>query len=283
MLALPLLLRITIASVVALGACSDDPSGQANAAASGALSACDPLAADTQPAELGHVFAVGEAPDGTLYVVSGVASPSNVDRVFVSEGGALQRRRVSGTGDRGGLSGDMDITASYEDGATASRLVVKQRANVVVGIALVHDQGRSFFDELPSNALQLKILDASKIRSLPLKNLPAEVQIEFVASAADGSQLVLTRPRDDWSYEDFRLYFGRDDKLIERKIVNASRGSNTYLTFLVDGAQYDAVFASGLSPNTESTVRGAPSGEQTLTLVHGTPSLPEGATFECLR
>jgi hypothetical protein len=65
-------------------------------------------------------------------------------------------------------------------------------------------------------------------------------------------------------------------------IKYASRGSNTYLTFVVDGEDYDVVFASAvLSPNTASTLRGG-GGSQQLTLQPGTPHLPEGATFECL-
>jgi hypothetical protein len=222
--------------------------------------------------------------DGTLYVASGLNSWLSVDRVFVSEAGALQRRNVLGSGTQGGSSaGDSDYTASFEDGGAQTRLVIKRRADAVVGMALVHDSGRSFFDALPSGATQLEIVDAREIQSLPLKNVPGMITVEIVADAPDGSQLVLTRPTVDWSYEDFRLYYGRDGKLIERVIKNASRGSNTYLTFVVDGQDYDVVFASAfLSPNTPSTLRGK-DGTQELTLVAGTPGLPEGATFACLR
>jgi hypothetical protein len=50
-------------------------------------------------------------------------------------------------------------------------------ADAVVGIALAHDGGRSFFDDLPSDAEPLKVVDPSKIRNLPLKNVRAKVVI----------------------------------------------------------------------------------------------------------
>jgi hypothetical protein len=288
--------RLTIACAIVLIGCSSDGDAGAAREALGSPQmdvesrsdagprTCDPLAAETEPATLGTVIAVGRAADGTLYVGSSLSSTPSIDRVFVSEGGALQRRSVLGSGTQGGsLAGDSDYTASFQDGGAESRLVIKRRADAVVGVALVHDSGRSFFDALPSGAAQLEIVDAREIQGLPLKNIPGTITVEIVADAPDGSQLVLTRPTVDWSYEDFRLYYGRDGKLIERVVKNASRGSNTYLTFVVDGQDYDVVFANAfLSPNTSSTLRGNGS-TQELTLAAGTPHLPEGATFTCLR
>lgn len=240
-----------------------------------------PLAIETAPLTLGTVLAAGRSTDGTLYVASGEAS-LGIQRVFVSEAGALQRRDVRGSGTQGGSGGDGDYTASFEDGGAQSRVVIKRRANAVVGIALVHDADRSFFDALSSQAERLAIVDASEVQRMPVRNIPGMVTVEVVADAPDGSQLVLTRPTVDWSYDDFRIYYGKDGKLIERKIKNASRGSSTYVTFEVDGEDYDALFASAyFAPDSSSSLRGG-GRELLLTLQSGTPHLPEGASFECL-
>lgn len=292
--------RSLLCAVLGLCACSDDGASMpaTDVSTPGATSgprpqeaadhsdatptACDPLAIETEPVTLGTVLAAGRAADGTLYVASGNAA-LGIERVFVSEAGALQRRAVLGSGSNGASASDGDYTGSFEDGKMQSRLVIKRRANAVVGMALVHDADRSFFDALSSQAERLTIVAASGLQGMTVKNIPGMITVEIVADAPDGSQLVLTRPTVDWSYEDFHFYYGQAGKLIERKIKNASRGSDTSLTFVVDGQDYDVIFASAvLSPNTSSTLRGG-GGVQELTLQSGTPHLPEGATFECLR
>src|SRR5688500_1423396 len=58
-------------------------------------SACEPLVSVEAPIELGTIIGIGEAADGTVYLMDQLA-PSL--RVFVSSGGELRRTLVSGEG-----------------------------------------------------------------------------------------------------------------------------------------------------------------------------------------
>jgi hypothetical protein len=265
---------------LAQGACDADSSGPA--ASSTRLEVCDPLAPSSQPLALGKLLAVGES-NGTLFVVAGASSADDVDRVFVSRDGVLERKRVLGSGSQGGS--DADFTVSYEDGELPARLVVKRRAAVIVGMALVHDTGRSFFDQLGDDAERLRVGGAQDLAGLPLANLPGEVLLEVLASTPDGATLVLTRPRDDWSYGDERVFYGHDGVLDERTLVpgSVSRSSRIWFSFRVQGVDYDAQIASELfAPGVPSTLN-TPDGQQMLQLLDVSQGLPEDATFRCFR
>jgi hypothetical protein len=84
--------------------------------------------------------------------------------------------------------------------------------------------------------------------------LPGEVVVESVADAADGSRIVVTRPKDDWTYDDFRVFYGTNGHLVER--VTTFTGAKSYRAydFIVDGATWSVVFASSLSAVTESAI-----------------------------
>lgn len=278
-------------------ACADSGEGgpgstQAKPALTGAdagatvLIACDPLAAMPLPITLGTVSAAGRAADGTLYVVSSAGTANT--HVFVSSGQILQRKRASGSGSSGGATGDVDQTVSFEEGSTPNRLVFKQTNGVVKGIALVHDGGKSFFDELPASAEQLTIVPASELARFELRNLAGEQVLELSARTAEGNRVVVTRPEDWSSYNDFRVFYGSRDALDERRARDAgsSKSGSRFLTFDVDGADFELSFGRVLlrvgesSPNSGSLK--TPAGEPVLSLDDETMGLPPGLTFRCL-
>jgi hypothetical protein len=265
--------RLMILGVaLALAACGAEPA---------ALEACDPFAAEPQPLALGTILAAGEDAAGVLYVVEQPAAQGDGKlRVFVSEGDALYRKRVLGSGVQGGG----DFTVSFEDGSTPSRLVFQRSAGAVTGMALVHDRDRSFLDALGPEAERLTLVKEAEVRDRALHNLPGEIVLEHLGSVDDGNgmhTIVVTRPRDDWSYEDFRLFYGAEGQLTEREVENVSRGNATFIEFDVDGATYLVVFGSPLGPS-ESTLR-VGSVEYQVQAEWGATSVPAGTSFECRR
>lgn len=242
---------------------------------------CDPLASGPQPIALTDVVAVGRSSSGTLYVLEGGFSSES--RVFVSSGQTLVRKRVLGSGANGGPGGDAEQSVSYEDGAMPNRLVFTQRAGTVTGMALVHDEDRSFFDALPASAERLTVVSPSVLAKLTPQNLPGEVVLEHAAHTEEGVHIFVTRPRDDASYEDFRVFVGDDNVFKERGAVKASRGSATWIAFDLSGQEALAVFANPVfSPNLSSSLTTS-SGETLLVLDDVMSGLPAGASFRCLR
>jgi hypothetical protein len=235
---------------------------------------CDPLAAQTLPIELGTILAAGKDERGTLYVVDRAAAASD-ERVFVSNGNALYRKRQSGAGS----TGSSDFFWQFDDDGTLERLVVHKQAGRVTGIALAPANERTFFAQLDDRAQKLSPVDPASTHGFDVRNLPGEVVVEFVADAADGSRIVVTRPKDDWTYDDFRIFYGTDSRLAER--VTSFRGAKSYraFDFIVDGATWHVAFASSLSAVTESAID---TGTATLPLTLVDPPVVSPAdSFEC--
>lgn len=264
-------------SVCALGACSSDKAEPQST--TGTLTTCDPGAPVPLPITLGKVLAVGEDTDGTLYVIGGADRAEALDRLFISEGTSLQRERVVGSEARDGS----DFTVSWQGSPSASRLVVKRSGSVVTGIALAELGGEPFFDELPASATRLKVVDAKRLAGLALNNLPGEVFIVARAIAEDGSQLVITRPRDDWSDADFRVFYGMGAVLSERKVDPSVDLPTSYrlVEFFVDGERYRAKLPpQPLTPGFRSSLT-TPRGEAPLFLANLGAGLPADVSFEC--
>jgi hypothetical protein len=83
----------------------------------------------------------------------------------------------------------------------------------------------------------LDVLDGSAIDDLELRNLPAEVTIEYLGAIEDGRRVLVVRPTDDWSYEDFRVFLGTPSNMIEREVQNVTRakdGGSTRIELTLD-------------------------------------------------
>jgi hypothetical protein len=256
----------------------------------GELEACDPVQAQAQPIELTALLGVGEDENGTLYVADEGDADSSGPRLFISEGNALYRKRVTGSGTSVGRGGDADYTLGFEDGSVTRHLVIEVRAGEVSGMALAGDEDnedRAFFAELGADAQLLTVLDGKGIANLAVHNLAGDVVIEYLAHTDGGDTLLVTRPDDDWSYEDFRVFYGADNALIERNasmVTRARDGGSTVIAFDVDGTEYSAHF-----PVVSGDMGFAP-GPATLDIGSDTLSLtrepktgaPSGFTYQCI-
>ena len=272
-------------SAIPQGQGDGSPSAALDAGADGAVSdggvssACDPLASRPLPIALGAVIAAGQDSAGVIYAVDQIGSGQ---RVFVSDAsGTLVRQRIAGSGSGSDFYVfdvsdhtpafvlQIDLPASGPKRMGVFNGTLKDSKTIVIG-----QQGE-----------ELTVLAAGAIAGMPVRNLPGEVVVEYAAAKADGDVMLVTRPRDDWSYTDFRLYLGPMGAVAERRVSNVVRakdGGSTTITFDLDGAtavaSFPVVFAdAGFAP-----------GPATLTVAGTTTSItrqseaPAGAAYLCL-
>jgi hypothetical protein len=242
-------------------------------------SACDPLA--PAPISLGTVFAVGKNSTGTIYAVDQVSNQVGTNRrVFVSDAsGSLVRQRVNG---EGSSSDSYDFNVS-EPTPFVLQIDMPTGASVRMGVVQGTLKDRKDF-VIGTDGEELTVLPNSTIASMPLRNLPGEV--EDVATLPDGSIMLITFPHDDyWFYTDWRLFLGPTNAVAERTVVSVVRagdGSPTIL-FDMDGTQASASFPV-IYVDAAVSIRGP----GTLTIADVTTSLtlqatpPSTAVYICL-
>lgn len=274
---------------ILLPACSSDDrnagveDGGASAEAGASLSTCDPFAPVAKSISLATIVGVGQSATGTIYVADQDGSTS---RVFVSDAnGALVRQR-------GGVTGTItDSTgATYTFGANGPDatfvLQIEVPASGPTRMAVL--QGTLTDRKLlviGQDGEELTVLPTSAIAGMPLRNLAGDVTLEYVAATPEGATMVVTRPTDDWTYADFRLFLGPSTAVTERKVSNVTRyhdGGTTIIVFDLDGASASAKFPILLSPS------GSSHGQATLTVSDTTVPLdwqaatpPAGAAYLC--
>ncbi|HEX5659358.1 MAG TPA: hypothetical protein VFX59_19320 [Polyangiales bacterium] len=252
-------------------ACGDDARGPSDAGT------CDPLATRTLPITIGNVVAAGTAPDGVTYVVTRDGADT---RVFVSEGDTFVRRRVTGSGFSLGASDFVDDTVGFED-TQPSRLVFQSDDDYAVRMALVHDDQRTYYDAL-TNKIELTIQPDSIVAGRPARNLPGDVLLQYAATTPDGQQLLVTRPEDDWTAKDYRLFLGRGDALQEIPITIAAVNAFARFEFVLNGMPGSVVIGNPqLSPSTPSVLQ-HDNGEWALTLLPTGSGIPDGWRVYCL-
>jgi len=237
---------------------------------------CDPLAPHEEPITLGALLAVGRQADGTLFAVE-AGSPGE-NRVFVSKEGALVRQRVRGSG-AGNDSAGMWLQFSLGTAAEPWFLRLEMDAGGTrMGVVRGPLETRTF--AVGAQGEVLTVVGPEAIAGLAVRNLSGEIFVEYLGTVEDGRRLVVTRPADDWSYEDFRLFLGAES-LVERKVsqvLRARDGGTTDIHFDLDGTSAVAHFPA---PS-----RGGPAtltaGGRLLTIsTQPAGTRPEGVSFLC--
>jgi hypothetical protein len=257
-------------------------------AADSELVACEPLATTNVPLELGTVIAVGKAKDGTLFAADQPGDPGEL-RLFVSEGKALVRHEINGSGEQSegtlkriGLTvgGDAPFTLLIELGGAMTRMmVVEGPLGRDKNLNISNAQGEA-----------LEVVSKGALDSLVVQNLPGDVQVEYSARVRDGARLIVTRPEHDWSYEDFRVFFGPADRVEERHVTSVTRaldGGSTHIDFKVGSEAAVAFFPSrltidGVTPDEPDTLEISAKSFEIERLPMDALEL-DGLTFECFR
>jgi hypothetical protein len=202
-------------------------------------------------------------------------------RVFVSDAsGTLVRQRIAGSG-----SGpDFYVfDVSDHDPAFVLQIDISTGASIRMGVfnGTLKDS-KTFV--IGQQGEELTVLAAGAVATMPVRNLPGDVVVEYAAALADGDVMVVTRPRDDWSYTDFRLFLGSMGAVAEREVssvVRARDGGSTTITFDLDGvsavASFPVVFADGgFAPGPATLTVG---GTTTSLTLHG--GALAGASYLC--
>ena len=215
--------------------------GNSSEAGAAVQPACDPLAPAPKPITLGTVLGAGKSANGTIYVADQVDS---TQRVFVSDAsGTLVRQRVTGSG-----SGSGPTFYVFDIEGVAQPFVfqidVAADGSVRMGVLLGTLIDRKTL-VIGQDGEELTVLPNAAIASMPLRNLPGDVYVEYVATLPDGQIMLVTRPVDDWTYADFRLFLGAPNAVTERRVDSVARakdGGTTTILFQLDGTQASALF-----------------------------------------
>jgi hypothetical protein len=238
---------------------------------------CDPLAsAPAQPTALASLIGAGAHADGTIYVLD---KAGNDHRVFVGSGLEVGRKRVAGSSEFAVTDGRA-VTVAVTEAEPPFRLKVEMTsAGTRMGVLRGMTMARDF--EVGQQGDLLAPLPAADLQALMLRDLGGAVFVEYAALVADGRRLVVIRPQDDWGYEDFRLFLGPDDGLVQRKVDSVTRardGGTTTIRFQLEGDAAEAFFPSSLNPGEPATLK---HGGQTFTLQIQRGSAPAGLAFLC--
>jgi len=230
----PATLLLAVTAVLLAAGCQGEDAGD---------TPCDPLAAQPEAIVLGEILGVGRDAGGTLYLVDETDSAS-IGRVFISEGDALVRRRVLGGG-TSNVSGVSARTLTIE-APEPLRLLIEMGPSET-RMALSRSEGRDLrIDDLGSDAELLEVLDEDALEGVQLRNLPGNVEIEYLVETERGELLLVVRPADEeLDYDDFRLFFGPPTGLLEREVASVERqrdGGTTHILFGLNGDEADAFF-----------------------------------------
>jgi hypothetical protein len=226
------------------------------------------------------VVAAGKQADGTLIVVDRTGSGEN--HVFVSQPGALVRQRVIGSGSGNDAAGMwLQFALGTTDMPWSLRVELPAGAAPRMGVVRGPLDSKTFV--IGEKGEVLTIVGPEAYAGLAVRNLPGDVYVEYLGTVEDGRRLVVTRPADDFRYEDFRLFLslGAPDHLVERMVIEVSRardGGTTDIRFDLDGAVAVAHFpAPQLGGGATLTAGG-----RTLTITTQPPGTrPEGVAFFC--
>ncbi len=211
----------------------------------GQSTTCDPLAPAPKPIGWASIIAGGRSATGTVYAVDQTAD--SVQRVFVSDaGGTMVRQRIAGSGSGTSPSGTGFYVFSVTD--TSAPFVLQIDASSTAALRMGVVQGtltdRKTF-VIGQDGEELTVLPNATIAAMPVRNLPGTIVAEYVATLPDGRVMLVTRPLDDWSYQDFRLFLGPPSVVAERQVASVTRaedGGTTTILFDLDGVQATAYF-----------------------------------------
>jgi hypothetical protein len=217
-----------------LAACGSTSS---TASGDGPLVACNPFSGYEKPITLGTVLGAGRSAAGDIYVADHVDTG---DRLFKSHDTRLIRQRLAGTG---GGSGVYVFTVTEAEPPYELQIETGPSGPAAMGLLTSTIDGKAF--EIGQTGETLELVSASALASFTLQNFPPEVFLEYNAKTADDRFLVVVRPKDEWTYEDFRVFFGPTGAVAQRRVASVSRardGGSTTISFEVAGTAATASF-----------------------------------------
>jgi hypothetical protein len=132
----------------------------------------------------------------------------------------------------------MDSAFAFIDGFGPGKIA--HRATVILAVVLCACGGA---DEERCDPLapRLQLLDGGDAGD----RFSDRVEIEYLARTEQDELLLVVRPAEDWSYDDFRLFLGPLEHMRERDVQQVRRqrdGGTTNILFELGGKTADAFF-----------------------------------------
>lgn len=248
--------RFSLAACLLSASCQSDETDAGTDRAD--VSACAPLASQSERVTLGEVLGAGQSAEGIVYVVDRVEQSQ---RVLIAEGQELVLQQVAGTGE-----------SNDETGSLLSFALTGREPPLFVELWQGRDGTRRMGvleGELPRGAKEFAIGEAGEELTLVSEaelsgySLRAETLtpvVEYAARVAGERFLIVLRPEHLETYEQFRVFYGSLDYLAERRVDDVSRaldGGSTFIDFEVDGETAQASFP--IESENDMFQRGAPS------------------------
>jgi hypothetical protein len=219
---------LVVVALFGLIACSNNTVSSAEAN-------CDPFDSDEAPIALENVLAVGRDGDDVFYVLDQPAGEEV--RAFVSDDDFLFRQRVAGTGTMS--SAELDSYDVNVEAEPPFSLYLEIPSSGEPRFFKHPADSRPMPGVAPLGGEELELLSEDDLEDFALRNLPPEVTVEYLGALEDGRRVLVTVPTDASSYEDFRVFFGTKDAMLEHEEVSVVRkrdGGSTTITFRLDGA-----------------------------------------------
>jgi hypothetical protein len=246
-----------------------------------APAACSPLDQKSVPTELTNVVGIGKHADGTIYAIDQSPNQNVGYRVFASLGSNLIRQPIAGSGQSsaGGPSSSLVFTVSDSYLPFTLKADLSGQTATAMGVIRGSTTGRDFTIGAEGDVLQLVGTDALQgfTVSDPLQYLISL----YYATLDDGSAVVVLRPAFDWTYSDFRVFYGTPANMEERRVTSAEATLSgvAYIEFSLDGVTAMAVFGSPQLSNVSSslTIGGGP-----MQPLNVQSSVPTSLSYYCL-
>lgn len=260
---------VSLASVG--GGCTTGGASSGTATEAVAATSCDPLTVAAPPIALGEVIAAGRSADGTVYVLDrGPVGVGTDFRAFISEGSALRRWNVAGSGETPDF-----ITVTLGDpspDALQLRVDLAGGKATRMGVFRGPPDPKTKSFEIGVQGEELALVPAAELSRFTLVNV-AGMRVDYDATTTDGHRLVVLSPTIDRTDDEVRVFYGTDDRLLERRVFGVTRSSSMRIGFDLDGTLTVAVLEFGLGPSGSAPRLEAPEGgEQVpLTPVPGSP------------
>lgn len=195
---------------------------------------CDPLASETTDESLVDVRGVGRSEAGVLYVIDDVDHDS---RVYVSEGDLLVRHRVLGFGETN--QGDTTTVVLSVSGQPQDFVLAHEQTGSDVRMALAFGIEARDIESVITAGELIEVVPNDTVDGMDA-SFVREVELEYHARIEADEEVVVVRPRDDWDYDDFRVFIGPADTMAEHRVYEVLRaldGGSTTIELDYDGSR----------------------------------------------
>jgi hypothetical protein len=217
-------------------------SGEAGASAA-ALHECNPLALEAPPISLGTIAAAGRAADGTVYVLDRTNGAFGELRAFISDGAVLRRRKVAGSG---GGPGSIDVSLGSPGAELQIKVVTANGTATRMGILRGPPDPATKSFEIGVQGEELALLSAADLVSFAVVNI-SSVRVMYDATTTEGHRFVAFTTDVDYSDDKVRLFYGTDDRLVQRRLISINVDSSTHVQLDIDGVETTAQLMFNIS------------------------------------